>query len=115
MTIQSPTGVGASLPPGLTVLTGRALHHLALGIVRDAARVPARAVTVSLSDNGGALRATVVVPVTLNGSEHTTLRDHGTALREALIQGMDQLAGRVVDTVDVRFAGVHRAPTRRVT
>lgn len=100
---------------GRTTLTGTALHRLALGVVRDAARVPARDVSVSLSDDAGRLHATVTVPVVLGARRDDSLIARGAALREAVMRGMAAFAERDVSSVDIRFSGVREAPERRVS
>lgn len=102
--------------PGRTTLTGRALQHLAVALVRDSAGVPARSVSVSLADEGGKLCATVVVPVRLEreAEPRGSLIDQGAAARAAVIDGMLALSGRNVGAVDVRFSGVYLAQEQRV-
>lgn len=100
--------------PGRTVLTPRALERLATALSRDAARVPFRDVRVTLSDAEGALRAGVTLPLALSELPGPTVTERGAELRDAVITGMRDLAGRRVATVDVRFAGVHRGRPRRV-
>lgn len=103
--------------PGRTVLTGRALHRLAVALVRENARVPSVSVSVSvsLSDRAGRLAASVVVPVAMEAGMPDTLIERGSALRTALAEGMRALAERDVASVDVRFAGVCDARKGRVT
>lgn len=101
--------------PGRTVLTGRALHRLAVALVREHARVPSATVSVSLSDRAGRLAASVVVPVAMEAGMPDTLIERGSALRTALTEGMRALAERDVASVDVRFAGVRDARKGRVT
>lgn len=104
-----------ALIPGRTVLTGRALHRLAVALVRENARVPSVSVSVSLSDRAGRLAASVVVPVAMEAGMPDTLIERGSALRTALAEGMRALAERDVASVDVRFAGVCDARKGRVT
>lgn len=115
--LAEKTVVGSPAPPfaGRTTLTGTALHRVALGIVRDAARVPGRDVSVSLSDDAGRLRAAVMVPVSLGARRGDSLIARGTALREAVVRGMAAFAERDVSAVDIRFSGVREVPERRVS
>ncbi|RLP82304.1 hypothetical protein D9V34_10975 [Mycetocola lacteus] len=99
---------------GRTTVTGRALQHLAVGLVRDAARVTAQDVSVSFSDEAGALKATVTVPVALGQRPGDTLITRAEALREAVIRGLESLAGRTVSVVDIRYSGVREVRERRV-
>lgn len=98
---------------GTTTFTARALQRLVVGIAHDIARVPARDVAVQLSDRRGALRITVTVPVATGRGGNVL--DSGEELRRGLIEGMRELAGRAVDTVDVRYSGVRRISEKRVT
>lgn len=102
---------------GRTVLTGRALHHLAIALVQDTARVPAKNVSVTLSDERGMLRAAVVLPAVFRPgpAQGESLVERGAALRNAVINGMRTLAGRQVATVDVRFLGVQLDSGGRVS
>ncbi|MFK3676477.1 hypothetical protein ACI2IP_02015 [Microbacterium sp. NPDC090218] len=97
---------------GTTTITGRALQRLAVGIARDAARVSSRDVGVQLSDRRGALRISVTVPVAEGRGGN--LVDSGEDLRQALIEGMRELAGREVGTVDIRYSGVRKSTEKRV-
>lgn len=99
---------------GSTTFSARALQRLAVGIVRDAAGVTVRDVGVQLSDQGGALRISVTVPVARGGGQASNLVEQGDALRRTLIDGMRDLAGRDVKTVDIRYAGVRRSREKRV-
>ncbi|WP_372468597.1 hypothetical protein ACCO44_04500 [Microbacterium maritypicum] len=99
---------------GTTTFTARALQRLAAGIAHDVARVSARDVGVQLSDDHGALRIAVTVPVAVASTRRTDLVAGGEELRTGLIEGMRELAGRQVGTVDVRYSGVHRSTERRV-
>lgn len=101
--------------PGRTTVSARALQHLATGLARDAARVARRDVAVVLADEQGRLRASVTVPVRLAAGNPRTLVDSGNELRRGVIEGMQELAGRAVSTVDVRYSGVRRISERRVS
>ena len=101
----------ASALRGRTVVSSTALHRLAARLVADTAGVRQAHVTVRLSDDRGALRATVSVPVVL--AAPVPLSQQGEQLRDAVIQGLDRLAGRRVAAVDVRYAGV-QSERRRV-
>ncbi|WP_336501652.1 hypothetical protein [Microbacterium paraoxydans] len=105
---------GPAAVAGATVVEARALHRLALGIVRDAALVCADDVSVQLADRRGDLRVSVEVPVVLGrlGSDPVSVR--ADAVRDAVVRGMRDLAARRVGAVDVRFAGVRREIGRRV-
>lgn len=98
---------------GRTALTARALQRLATGVAKDAAGVASRDVTVSLSDDSGALRVAVAVPVVI-AVPAVTIIDQGARLRSGIIAGLGDLAGRRVSAVDVRFAGVRVPAERRV-
>ena len=99
---------------GTTTFTARALQRLAVGIAHDVARVSVRDVGVQLSDEHGALRIAVTVPVAIAAKSGKTVVDSGEDLRNGLIEGMRELAGREVGTVDVRYSGVRRNTERRV-
>lgn len=96
-------------------MTGQALQHLAVGLVRDAARIPARDLSVSLSDDGGLLKASVTVPVALGARSGKSFIERGAAMREAVVHGMDVFADRHVASVDIRFSGVREPQERRVS
>ncbi|PRB16092.1 hypothetical protein [Microbacterium sp. MYb62] len=100
--------------PGRTTFTARALQRLATGIARDAARVSVRDVGVELSDRRGALRIAVTVPVARAAERGGNLVESGEELRRGLIEGMRELAGREVGTVDIRYSGVRRSTEKRV-
>lgn len=103
--------------PGATRITARALERLAVGLARDAAHVPSRDVAVRLSDARGGLAVAVTLPVALGGRAGSritqSIEDRGTRLRQHLIDGMYDLAGRTVNTVDIRYRGVHRTKQGR--
>jgi hypothetical protein len=102
--------------PGTTRITARALERLAVGLARDAAHVPSRDVSVRLSDARGGLAVAVTVPVVLGGAGPRTgqsIEDRGTRLRRQVIDGMRDLAGRTVNTVDIRYSGVRRTKQGR--
>ncbi|MBT2484972.1 MULTISPECIES: hypothetical protein [unclassified Microbacterium] len=100
--------------PGATIFTGRALEHLAVGIAHEIAGVPARDVAVTLSDERGSLRVSVTVPVAVAENGGATIVESGDELRHGLIDGMRNLVGRTVSTVDIRYAGVLRTREKRV-
>lgn len=104
--------------PGATRITARALERLAVGLTRDAAHVPSGDVSVQLSDARGGLVVAVTVPVAVGGGAgpRTTqsIEDRGTRLRQRVIDGMRDLAGRTVNTVDIRYRGVRRIKQGRV-
>ena len=114
MTPEAPKEAGGPPLPGRTIVTARALQHLALGLVRDAARIPASDVSVSLSDDAGRLKATVTLPVSLGPAVGQSLIERGITLRGAVVQGMAALAAREVSSVDIRFSGVNVVQERRV-
>lgn len=114
MTVEGTAGEREMLVPGRTVVTARALQHLAVGIVRDIAGVDVGDVGVRLADERGALRLSVTVPVALPGAAEATLVDRGAQLQNELIDGMRRLAARDVSTVDVRYSRVRRDTGRRV-
>jgi hypothetical protein len=106
----APTAVVA----GTTTFTGRALQRLAAGIAGDAARVPVRDVSASLSDERGALRVSLTVPVALSAGRAVTIVEDGDALRRTVIERMRELSGGAVAVVDIRYTGVRRLTERRV-
>ncbi|RLP72762.1 hypothetical protein D9V32_15050 [Mycetocola tolaasinivorans] len=114
MTADVRAETGERSLTGRTTVTGRALQHLAIGVVRDAARVSAQDITVTLSDDAGNLRAAVTVPVALGSHPGETLIIRGEALRDAVIRGLETLAGRTVSTVDIRYSGIREVRERRV-
>jgi len=99
---------------GRTTITARALRRLAVGIAGEAGHVPAREVSLHLSDAHGALRAQVQVPVALRRGEHATIAERAEAVRRAVADGMRELAGRELAAVDIRFDGVRDEEPRRV-
>lgn len=114
MTVEARTDSDRRQLAGRTMLAGRALQRLAVGIVRDNARVPAADVSLSLSDDRGMLKAEVTLPVALGTGAGQSLVERAAALREAVTEGMASLAGRSVAAVDVRFSGVRETQERRV-
>jgi len=96
---------------GRTTLSARALQRVTTGVAKDAARLSADDVTVSLSDDSGGLRVVVALPVVAAAS---TITEQGDQLRAGIIQGIADLAGRRVSAVDIRFTGVKRPDHRRV-
>ncbi|WP_336643242.1 hypothetical protein [Microbacterium sp. MMO-113] len=106
---------GPTTVAGATVVEARALHRLAVGIVRDATRVGAGDVSVQLADRRGDLRVSVEVPVVLARQGTDPVSARADAVRDAVVQGMRDLAARRVGAVDVRFRGVRREMQRRVT
>lgn len=118
MTVVDRSGAAEPAVPGATRITARALERLAVGLVRDAAHVPSREVSVRLSDAGGGLAVAVTVPVVVGGAAAgartaPSIADRGSRLRREVIDGMRDLAGRTVRTVDVRYSGVRRTGERR--
>lgn len=107
---EAVTGIVA----GTTIFTARALQRLAVGIAHDAARVAAGDVGVKLSDRRGALRISVTVPVADTAEHDANLVDRSGDLRRRLIEGMQDLAGRDVGAVDIRYSGVRRNIEKRV-
>lgn len=99
---------------GTTNITGRALQRLAVGIARDSAQVSARDVSVTLADEQGALRVSVTIPVALAAGRDATIVEDGDELRQGVVDGMRELAGRTVGSVDVRYSGVRRMRKKRV-
>ncbi|MDR7384970.1 hypothetical protein [Promicromonospora iranensis] len=119
MTTADRAGVaGQAVPeatvPGRTRISARALEHLAVRLVGDAAQVAHREISVRLADAGGALRLSVTVPVALGGGAAGSIPDRGERVRRRLVEGMRDLAGRRVDVVDLRYSGVRRVVGRRV-
>lgn len=114
MMIDDRTAPAPGGAPGRTTVSARALEHLAVGLARDLARVPRRDVSVALADDQGSLRVSVTVPVALQGSRRESVVDSGAALRHGLISGMQELAGRTVGTVDIRYSGVRKIAETRV-
>lgn len=114
MTDDRALGTAHGGVAGTTTITGRALQRLAVGIARDTAQVPVRDVSVTLADERGALRISVTIPVALAAGRGTTIAEDGDEMRRRLIDRMDELAGRTVGSVDVRYSGVRRMTKRRV-
>lgn len=76
---------------------------------------PYKTISISLSDNGGKLRADVEIPVVLDDTGNgKTLPEQGQELRNALIEGAETLAGRSMNSVRVRYTGVEQTVRRRV-
>lgn len=94
--------------PGRTLVTAKALRHLAALLAGQAAEVPPRRVEAVLSDEDAALRIELTLPVraALPGS----LVERAQLVRWQVAEGMERLASRSVSAVDVRFAGVLRDP-----
>ncbi|MFK4759299.1 hypothetical protein ACI3KS_00045 [Microbacterium sp. ZW T5_45] len=115
MTVELSSDRASDRVAGVTVISSRALKRVALGLVRDAARVPLTEVSVDVSDDRGALRLSVVTPLALRAGHTTTIAQDGDSVRRGLIDGMRRLAGRTVSTVDLRYSGVQRIAERRVT
>lgn len=99
---------------GRTTLTARALHRLAVGIVTSASGADPREVTLRWDDADGGLHATVTLPLRVENAAGRTLQEQGASVRTSLVTGMAERAGRRVDAVDLRFAGIHREDERRV-
>lgn len=114
MTVDEAARAVEGTVVGTTTFTARALQRLAVGLAHDAARVPTRDVSVQLTDDRGAMRITVTVPVALATAPGRNLVDSGEELRKTLVEGMRRLAGREVGAVDVRYSGVRRHTERRV-
>ena len=96
--------------PGRTTIESRALRHLAVGLAHEKARVDARDVSVVLSDAGGALVISVVLPVVVS-QPAVTIPEQSERLRRGLIDGFRTLANRTVRAVDVRFSGLRDRTT----
>lgn len=114
MTAEGTAPAGPVARRGRTILTGQALRHLAVAVVAEASGAPAREISVRWTDDRGGLRAAVSVPLVLGDPAERTLDDRGAELRSALTTGMAERAGRRVDGVDLRYAGVRRIESRRV-
>jgi hypothetical protein len=108
------TTVPGTTVPGTTRITARALEHLAVRLVGDAAQVAHREISVRLADAGGALKLSVTVPVAIGGGAAGSIPDRGERVRRRLVEGMRDLAGRQVDVVDLRYSGVRWVVGRRV-
>jgi hypothetical protein len=104
---------GATLR-GRTILTARALRHLAVRIVASASGTDPRDIALRWDDAGGGLHATVTLPLRMGSAVERTLEVQGAEVRASLVAGMAEQAGRRVDGVDLRYAGVRREDTRRV-
>ena len=113
MTMSERIETDRGLHRGRTMLSARALHRLAVGAVKDASRVRSSDVSVSLSDDAGALRVSVVVPAVI-ATPTIPIPDQSARVRAGVVAGLNDLAGRRVGAVDVRFAGVHRTEEGRV-
>ena len=114
MTPEGEVVVRSDGTPGRTTITARALNRLAVGIARDASEADARDVTLDLTDDGGALRASVTVPV-VDPAGSASLSERAAHVREELVGRMRELSGRTVGAVDVRYSGVRTGQTRRVS
>lgn len=114
MTAEGAAQPAVTIVPGATIVTARALHRLAAGIAHDVARVAAREVGMHLSDRGGTLALSVTVPMAESAGHDVNLVERGEELRRRLIEGMRELAGREVGTVDIRYSGVRRRSEKRV-
>lgn len=110
--IQEP-GTPDAAVPGRTTIRPRAVQHLAAGLVRDTARVSARDISVTLSDDAGALTVSVVLPAVVS-EPPLTIPEQSERLRAGLIAGLQDLAHRTVGCVDIRFSGVKNPTERRV-
>lgn len=97
---------------GRTTVTVRALQHLAAALATDASQVPARDIAVRLSDDAADLRVSVVTPILITTPSRSVDEQSGR-LRAGIISGLDDLAGRRVSAVDVRFTGVKHSAERR--
>jgi len=106
----SPTDEGVRR--GRTTVTVRALQHLAAALATDASQVPARDIAVRLSDDAADLRVSVVTPILITTPSRSVDEQSGR-LRAGIISGLDDLAGRRVSAVDVRFTGVKHFAERR--
>ncbi len=115
MIADNRTETGSRPLAGRTILSARALQHLAVGVARDAARVSAKDVSVTLADHEGALIASVTVPVVFGPVANQSLDVQGAHLRRAMIAGLEDYAGRRVTSVNVRFSGVRNIKERRVS
>lgn len=113
-TPSGPAVGSANTTPGTTTIALRALEHLAACLVREAARVPRRDVSVRLADAGGGLKILVGIPVTVSASSAESIVERTDDLRRHVVSGMRELAGREVRVVDVRWSGVRRIDERRV-
>lgn len=100
---------------GRTRISSRALQRLAVALVVEAARVPAREVAVSLRDDAGLLTAAITLPAVIGDPARGSLVERGAALRASVTRGMGALAARRVEPVAVRYSGVHRERERRVS
>ena len=114
MTDDGAAGAVVSRVPGTTTFSARALQRLAVGIAHDAARVAVGDVGVQLSDRRGALRISVTVPVAETAGQGANLVDRGEEVRQRLVDGMRELAGREVGSVDIRYTGIRRSIEKRV-
>lgn len=108
--VVRPQGV-----PGRTTITPRALNRLAVGIVRDASQVGTNEVSLDLTDVAGALRASVTVPVALDHDDVTPLGERASNARNEIVARMQELSGRTLTAVDVRYSGVRAAQEKRVS
>ncbi|GGO60510.1 hypothetical protein GCM10010910_06120 [Microbacterium nanhaiense] len=97
---------------GRTIVTARALNRVALALAADAVDIEARAATVTLADGAGALAATLTLPASLGQGE--TFVEQGERIQNVFIARMADVAGRRVESVDVRFAGTRTEKRRRV-
>ncbi|MGM7667665.1 hypothetical protein [Microbacterium sp. A93] len=113
MSATDRSDIAGEVLRGRTTLSARALQNLAVGVAKDAASVGQGEVAVTLSDDGGSLRVSVVVPALIT-TPAMSIPDQSARVRARIIVGMQEGAGRRVRAVDVRFAGVRRTAERRV-
>lgn len=111
MSATDRSDIAGDVLRGRTALSARALQNLAVGVAKDAARVGSGEVAVTLSDDAGALRVSVVVPALIM-TPVVPIPEQGARVRAGIIAGMQELGGRRVGAVDVRFAGVRRMTLR---
>jgi len=108
-TVEHPAGRAQR---GRNTFSARALQRVTVGVAKDAAQLSSRDVTVSLADDSGSLRVAVALPAVIAAS---TITEQGECVRAGVIQGLEDLAGRRVSAVDIRFSGVKQAAQRRVS
>lgn len=117
-----PVQAGRSNRPGragYTRISTGTLQRLMAAVAAEAFEVPLRDVRAGLTDAKGQLRASLALPLALEGRPGTrvggtfagsggTVFDRAAGARSTVGERFHQLAGSVVDRVDVRFTGLHQ-------
>jgi CO/xanthine dehydrogenase Mo-binding subunit len=94
------------MPNGRVSISARAMTRTVTAIAADELRVPARDVSVQLSDVDGLLAVAVAAPIRLAGLGTGTSRgilSSSAAAREGISERTHDLTGSIVGTVAVRI------------